>query len=129
MKTLLGIFLLLPLFAFPQFKYKKMTISLGGGATIPHSDVTDFSFEPVVNGAFHYNITPYAAIGLDAEVGKLSGNYHNTREFESNFTAFAVDARLQVRQFTGKNVSGFAGALRRLYRSEEKTSELQSLMR
>src|SRR3546814_11363726 len=105
MKTLLGIFLLLPLFAFPQFNYKKMTISLGGGATIPHSDVTDFSFEPVVNGAFHYNITHYASIGLAADGGKRSGRHHHNRAFESNFTAFVVAARLPVRHFPRKNIN------------------------
>lgn len=114
-RSLVVLFLLTPLFAFPQFNYKKMSLSLGGGVTIPHTDITDFSFEPVINGAFHYNITPYAAVGIDAEVGKLSGNYHNTIEFENKFVAVALDARLQARQFTGKNVSGFAAALSRLY--------------
>lgn len=115
MKTLLGIFLLLPLFAFPQFNYKKMSVSLGGGAAVPHMDVTDFSFEPVINGAFHYNITPYAAVGIDAEFGKLTGNYENSLEFENKFLTVAVDARLQAGQFTGRNVSGFGAVLSKLY--------------
>ena len=115
MKSLLGVFLLLPLFAFPQFNYKKMSVSLGGGIAVPHTDITDFSYEPVVNGAFHYNITPYAAVGIDAEVGKLTGNYHKTLEFTNKFVAAALDARLQMGQFTGKNPSGFRAVLSRLY--------------
>ncbi|HYH57130.1 MAG TPA: outer membrane beta-barrel protein [Anseongella sp.] len=127
MKTLLGIFLLLPLFAFSQFNYKKVSLSLGGGATVPHTDITDFSFAPVISGGAHYNISPYAAIGIDVETGKLEGNYstlQNTSEgprnvpvnsFTNKFLTAAVDARLQMGQFTGREVSGFSAVLSRLY--------------
>lgn len=115
MRYLSIIFLLLPLFAFPQFNYHKMSVSLGGGVTVPHTDITDFSSQPVINGAVHYNITPYVAVGIDAEVGKLDGNYHNMYEFENKFMALAADARLQMRQFTGEEVSGLPAAFSRLY--------------
>lgn len=127
MKILLGIFLLLPLFAFPQFNYKKISLSLGGGASVPHMDITDVSFEPVINGAFHYNISPYAAVGIDVEGGKLKGDYstrQNTSEgprdvsvsnFTNKFVTAAADVRLQGGQFTGRDATGFAAVLRSLY--------------
>lgn len=115
MRILFSLLLLLPLYAFPQLNFKKMTISAGGGIAIPHTDITEFNVEPVFNGGFHYNITPFAALGLDAEVGKLSGNYHDMHTFSNKLVAAAVDGRLQMGQFTGLNPTGFSAVLSRLY--------------
>lgn len=112
---LISILFLLPFAAFSQVDYKPMTVSLGGGITVPHADVTDFTVKPMGAAAFHYNITPYTSIGLDTEFGKMEGNYHDISAFSNKFVTAAVDARVQVRQFTGEDVSGFTAALSRIY--------------
>lgn len=127
MKVWLIIFLLFPSLAFSQFNYRKISFSLAGGASAPHMDVTDFSFEPVINAGIHYNISPYAAIGLDAEIGKLEGSYltqsHNsegiiTKEvygFTNKFVTTALDVRLQMGQFVGRAGDDLSTILKSLY--------------
>lgn len=115
MKILLSLFLVLPFCAFSQVNYKKMSVSAGGGITVPHADITDFNIEPVVNGALHYNITPFAAVGLDAEVGKLSGNYHQLHAFTNKFVTAALDGRLQMGQFMEDHLTGFSAIISKLY--------------
>jgi hypothetical protein len=87
-----------------QTNYYKLSVGAGAGAAVAFGDLKNEVVTPAVYAAADYYFSPYIAVGLEGQLGKLKGGdtalYH--ANFSNSYKAGNLNARVSAGAFMKK---------------------------
>lgn len=100
MKNITLFLLFLPSLIYAQQNFHKLSIGAGGGITSNRGELNSPQKKELIIGTADYYLTPFLHGGIEAQLGKMSGQETSyNRYFENNFKALIVSAKLHLGQF------------------------------
>lgn len=92
-----------------QKNFHKFSIGAGGGITHIRGDLNSAQSKQLLLGNTDYYLTPFVHGGLEAQIGKISGqDPSGERYFQNDFKAIQISGKIHLGQFMSREAGSIA---------------------